>query len=266
MSNIPGSAHANLSLGGLVIIGGAIGHIKKGSKISLIAGLSIGSLLLGSGYMIAKTDKQFEAHCLAASATGVMALAMGSRFVKTGKFMPAGLVASLGVAGCAYNVHKALEWAPAKDGMRRVVHFHCKDLWKKSFFDSHPSFFVSVSQSNFCGGKIAVVSHPALQYARQHRESSPADWFKPCTRLILNSKVVKGFFMLQHVLWCVVIVEKRCPCPEAEARSLCVLLSEAFVESELSLREAPPERRATALPRTIRQTHTIHGSKHQPWC
>jgi len=118
MSKIPGSAHANISLGGLVIIGGAIGHIKKGSKISLIAGLSIGGLLLGSGYMIAKTDKQYEAHCLAASATGVMALAMGTRFIKTAKFMPAGLVAALGVAGCAYNVNKALEWAPSKEGTR----------------------------------------------------------------------------------------------------------------------------------------------------
>lgn len=116
MSKIPGSAHANLTLGGLVIIGGAIGHIKKGSKISLIAGLSVGSLLLGSGYMIAKTDKQFEAHCLAASASGVMALAMGTRFIKGAKFMPAGLVAALGAAGCAYNVSKAIEWAPSKEG------------------------------------------------------------------------------------------------------------------------------------------------------
>ena len=118
MSKIPGSAHANIGLGTLVIIGGAIGHIKKGSKISLIAGLSIGSLLLGSGYMIAKTDKQFEAHCLASSASGIMALAMGTRFVRGAKFMPAGLVAALGAAGCAYNVKKALEWAPAKDGTK----------------------------------------------------------------------------------------------------------------------------------------------------
>ena len=64
MSGIPGSAHANLSLGGLVIIGGAIGYLKKGSVPSLAAGLTFGSLLIGSGYMIAKTDSQYQAHLL----------------------------------------------------------------------------------------------------------------------------------------------------------------------------------------------------------
>lgn len=118
MSNIPGSAHANLALGGLVIAGGAVGHLRKGSRISLAAGLTVGSLLLGSGYLIARTDRQYEAHCLAAGAAGAMALAMGGRFVGGAKFMPAGAVAALGAAGCAYNVSKALEWAPAKEGAK----------------------------------------------------------------------------------------------------------------------------------------------------
>ena len=116
MSNIPGSAHANLSLGGLVIIGGTVGYLRKGSKASLISGLAVGSLLLGSGYMIAKTDQVYEGHLLASGASGVMALAMGQRFMSTGKFMPAGLVATLGAAACAYNVHKSREWAPSKEG------------------------------------------------------------------------------------------------------------------------------------------------------
>ena len=112
MSKIPGSAHANLGLGGLVIIGGAVGYLKKGSKPSLVAGLTFGSLLLGSGYMIAKTDSQYEAHLLATGTTGIMSLAMSKRFFSTGKFMPAGLVAVLGAAGCAYNAKKSMEWAP----------------------------------------------------------------------------------------------------------------------------------------------------------
>lgn len=120
MSKIPGSAHANLGLGGLVILGGAYGYFKKGSTISLAAGLSIGTLLLGSGYMIAKTDHVYEGHCLASTASGVMALAMTSRFIQTGKFMPSGMVAVLGVAGCAYNVTKAMEWAPVKEGSLAV--------------------------------------------------------------------------------------------------------------------------------------------------
>jgi uncharacterized membrane protein (UPF0136 family) len=107
MGKIPGSAHVNLSLGGLVMVGGAYGYWKKGSTPSLVAGLTIGSLLLGSGYMIAtNSDRMYEAHC--------MAIAMGGRFVSTGKFMPAGMVATLGALGCAYNLQKALEWAPGK--------------------------------------------------------------------------------------------------------------------------------------------------------
>lgn len=116
MSKIPGSAHANLTLGGLVIAGGCMGYYKKGSTASLVAGLSIGSLLLTSGYLIAKTDNVYQGHCLAAGASGVLALAMGQRFMTTGKFMPAGLVTVLGVTGCAYNVAKAMEWAPTKQG------------------------------------------------------------------------------------------------------------------------------------------------------
>ena len=113
MSKIPGSAHVNLSLGGIVIAGGVMGYLKKGSTASLVAGVSVGSLLLTSGYLIAKTDSVYEAHCLAAASSGVLALAMGQRFVQTAKFMPAGLTAALGATACAYNAAKAMEWAPS---------------------------------------------------------------------------------------------------------------------------------------------------------
>jgi uncharacterized membrane protein (UPF0136 family) len=110
---IPGSAHLNLTVGGLTIVGGLIGYMKKGSQISLVAGLSMGSLLLTSGYMIAKTDYVYEAHLLAGATSGIMSIAMGHRFIETMKFMPAGIVATLGTAACAYNVMKAIEWAPS---------------------------------------------------------------------------------------------------------------------------------------------------------
>jgi uncharacterized membrane protein (UPF0136 family) len=114
MSNkIPGSAHLNFTVGGLTIVGGLIGYMKKGSHISLIAGLSMGSLLLTSGYMIAKTDYIYEAHVLAGATSGLMSIAMGHRYLQTMKFMPAGLVATIGTAACAYNVMKAIEWSPS---------------------------------------------------------------------------------------------------------------------------------------------------------
>jgi uncharacterized membrane protein (UPF0136 family) len=110
---IPGSAHLNLTVGGLTIVGGLIGYMKKGSHMSLIAGISMGSLLLTSGYMIAKTDYVYEAHILAGATSGIMSIAMGHRYLQTMKFMPAGLVATVGTAACAYNVMKAIEWAPS---------------------------------------------------------------------------------------------------------------------------------------------------------
>ena len=110
---IPGSAHLNLTIGGLTIAGGLIGYMKKGSHISLIAGLSMGSLLVTSGYMIAKTDYVYEAHVLAGATSGIMSIAMGHRYLQTMKIMPAGLVAAIGTVACAYNIMKAIEWAPS---------------------------------------------------------------------------------------------------------------------------------------------------------
>ncbi|CAB9502398.1 Transmembrane proteins 14C [Seminavis robusta] len=114
MAGIPGSAHLNLSLGGLVMLGGAMGYVKKGSAPSLVAGVAFGSMLIGSGYIIAKTDSQYEGHALATGASGIMALGMAQRYMKTGKMMPAGIVAILGAAACAYNAKKSMEWAPSK--------------------------------------------------------------------------------------------------------------------------------------------------------
>ena len=111
MAPPPGSAHLNFTLGGIVGLGGIMGYMKKGSTPSLVAGLTLGSALIGSGVLITK-NQSFEGHCLACGATGIMTVAMGSRFYKSGKFMPAGLVASLGVIGLAYNVNKAIEWMP----------------------------------------------------------------------------------------------------------------------------------------------------------
>jgi len=88
-----------------------MGYLKKGSTMSLVAGVTFGGLLIGSGVLITRNEC-FEGHALGAASTGVMALAMGKRYAATGKFMPAGLVASIGAVGLAYNVKKAIEWMP----------------------------------------------------------------------------------------------------------------------------------------------------------
>ena len=104
----------NISLGGLVMVGGAMGYFRKGSTMSLVAGITFGSLLLGSGYLIAN-DQEYNGHLLGTGTSGIMALGMTQRFMSTGKFMPAGMVAVVGAAAAAYNAKKSMEWAPADE-------------------------------------------------------------------------------------------------------------------------------------------------------
>ena len=88
-----------------------MGYAKKRSVPSLAAGLTFGGLLIGSGILISKNES-FQGHALATGVTGVMSAAMVQRYMASRKFMPAGMVATLGAAGFAYNVKKALEWWP----------------------------------------------------------------------------------------------------------------------------------------------------------
>jgi len=67
--------------------------------------------LIGSGIMISG-EHQYEGHSIATVASGVMTLATGPRFIQTGKFMPAGLVAALGAISTAYHAKKAFDWTP----------------------------------------------------------------------------------------------------------------------------------------------------------
>jgi len=94
-------------------VGGAVGYLKKGSKMSLVAGLGIGSLFLGSGYLIAKTDRVYEGHVLATCTATLLTAAMGQRLISTGKVMPAGVLTLLGLLALGYNGNKAMEWAPS---------------------------------------------------------------------------------------------------------------------------------------------------------
>jgi uncharacterized membrane protein (UPF0136 family) len=91
-----------------------MGYFKKGSAVSLMAGLTFGGLLIGSGVLIAQGES-YKGHALASGVTGAMTLAMGQRFLSTGKFMPAGMVATIGAVGLAYNVKKAIEWMPEEE-------------------------------------------------------------------------------------------------------------------------------------------------------
>eukprot|EP00011_Vannellida_sp_DIVA3-517-6-12_P002262 CAMPEP_0114613770 /NCGR_PEP_ID=MMETSP0168-20121206/5305_1 /TAXON_ID=95228 ORGANISM="Vannella sp., Strain DIVA3 517/6/12" /NCGR_SAMPLE_ID=MMETSP0168 /ASSEMBLY_ACC=CAM_ASM_000044 /LENGTH=101 /DNA_ID=CAMNT_0001824789 /DNA_START=43 /DNA_END=348 /DNA_ORIENTATION=+ len=79
--------------------GGAIGFVKAGSKASLIAGL-VSAIILG--YAGSRIPDRFG-YQLSISYSLLLGAMMGMRFMSSGKFMPAGLVATLALSLAVYN-------------------------------------------------------------------------------------------------------------------------------------------------------------------
>jgi uncharacterized membrane protein (UPF0136 family) len=81
----------------LTIVGGVIGYVKAGSTPSLIAGAISGLALLAAAFLL---PNNVAAGLIIA---GVVSVALAGRFVpafmKTGKVMPAGMMAALSVIG-----------------------------------------------------------------------------------------------------------------------------------------------------------------------
>ena len=82
-----------LVYGALVALGGVIGYAKAQSKPSLYAGIGFGLALLMSGYLMWQGDRRAVPGALVLSV--LLLLVMGSRYILTRKFMPAGLVTLL---------------------------------------------------------------------------------------------------------------------------------------------------------------------------
>ncbi|XP_003386999.1 PREDICTED: transmembrane protein 14C-like [Amphimedon queenslandica] len=77
---------------GIVAVGGIFGFVKAGSFMSLGSGLLFGSLIAYGAYRVSANPKDFA---FLAIVCCLLATTMGYRYFKTGKFMPAGLVASI---------------------------------------------------------------------------------------------------------------------------------------------------------------------------
>jgi uncharacterized membrane protein (UPF0136 family) len=81
----------------LTIVGGVIGYVNKGSMASIVAGSISGILLLLAAFLL-------PGNALAGLALGgIVSLLLAGRFVpaflKTGGFMPAGMMSVLSVIG-----------------------------------------------------------------------------------------------------------------------------------------------------------------------
>jgi uncharacterized membrane protein (UPF0136 family) len=81
----------------LTIVGGVIGYVKAGSTASIVAGAISGIVLLVAAYLLPGNV------ALGLVIAGLVSIALAARFIpafmKTGKIMPAGLMAALSVIG-----------------------------------------------------------------------------------------------------------------------------------------------------------------------
>ncbi len=90
----PGTLAA-LLYGVLNIAGGMLGYVKSKSKISLIMGCSLGTLLV---LFAIATLMGYNGIPVSTVLTGLLVVVFGIRWVKTKKIMPAGLMVLLGIA------------------------------------------------------------------------------------------------------------------------------------------------------------------------
>jgi len=72
--------------------GGVFGYMKAGSATSLIAGLTFGGILAYGAYQTSMDANNFVLSFVATLTLGAVMLV---RFYSSGKFMPAGLIASM---------------------------------------------------------------------------------------------------------------------------------------------------------------------------
>jgi uncharacterized membrane protein (UPF0136 family) len=93
----------NSSVGAAILAGGAVGFARKGSRASLIAGATIGSLFGVAAFLSSQEAKANAGRAVGAVSGGALALGMGIRAQKSGSRVAASL-ALLGASALLYNV------------------------------------------------------------------------------------------------------------------------------------------------------------------
>ena len=89
--------------GGLTILGGVMGFVKAGSRASLIAGGVSGALILVAAWLV-MTGRVQNGLILGLVVSSLLELRFFPAFVKTKKFMPAGMMTGLSVIGSVVSV------------------------------------------------------------------------------------------------------------------------------------------------------------------
>lgn len=93
-----GRSPFNALVGVLLAMGGTVAYSRKGSVPSLIGGVGCGAALLSTNALAPR--RGFK---LGALVSFLLTAGMLPRVVKSGKFMPAGLVSALGALSLVYN-------------------------------------------------------------------------------------------------------------------------------------------------------------------
>ncbi|XP_042289140.1 transmembrane protein 14A [Thunnus albacares] len=75
-----------------IALGGFMGYKRRGSVMSLMAGLVFGGLSAYGAYNLCHDPRDIKVSLLA---SGVLSVVMGMRYKKSGKLMPAGIMSGL---------------------------------------------------------------------------------------------------------------------------------------------------------------------------
>ncbi|XP_069000905.1 transmembrane protein 14A [Embiotoca jacksoni] len=75
-----------------IAFGGFMGYKRKGSVMSMMAGLVFGGLSFYGAFNVSNDPKDIKVSLFA---SGILSLVMGLRYKKSGKLLPAGLMAGL---------------------------------------------------------------------------------------------------------------------------------------------------------------------------
>mmetsp|Transcript_23935 Transcript_23935/g.60972 ORF Transcript_23935/g.60972 Transcript_23935/m.60972 type:complete len:114 (-) Transcript_23935:342-683(-) len=82
----------------IVALGGLMGYVRKKSTASLASGLTFGLAYAGAAYSLDQGDT-YTGHGIGLGASALLAAFMAGRYVRTGKFMPAGAMTIVGALG-----------------------------------------------------------------------------------------------------------------------------------------------------------------------
>ncbi|XP_063772755.1 transmembrane protein 14A [Pseudophryne corroboree] len=78
----------------ILALGGLLGFVRKGSIVSLAAGLTFGLLAAYGAFRVSYSPRDIKISLIAA---GSLAVIMGLRYNRSRKVMPAGLVAGISI-------------------------------------------------------------------------------------------------------------------------------------------------------------------------